>query len=130
MISNLRVGQFKRVLFIAFVSLQALFITAPAPAQTYQTIFRFRNVNTGFHPTAGLIRDAQGNFYGTTFDGGQIGGGPGFGTVFKLDSAGQETVLYRFTGYLDGLRPIGRLLGSGNNLVGATSYSYIEDGTG
>ena len=105
-------------------------MTAVAPAQTYKTIFRFRNVNTGLHPTAGLIQDAQGSFYGTTFDGGQIGGDPGFGTVFKLDSAGQETVLYRFTGYFDGLRPIGRLLGFGNNLIGATSYSYIEDGTG
>jgi uncharacterized repeat protein (TIGR03803 family) len=127
---NLRVGQFKRVLFLGFISLQALFMTAAAPAQTYQTIFRFRNVNTGLHPTAGLIQDAQGDFYGTTFDGGEIGGAPGFGTVFKLDSAGQETVLYRFTGYFDGLRPIGRLLGFGNKLIGATSASYIEDGTG
>ncbi|HXM24357.1 MAG TPA: choice-of-anchor tandem repeat GloVer-containing protein [Terriglobales bacterium] len=32
------------------------------------------------HPIAALVRDAQGNFYGTTSG----GGAHGFGTVFKL----------------------------------------------
>jgi uncharacterized repeat protein (TIGR03803 family) len=38
--------------------------------------------------------DPAGNLYGTTTSGGAYG----FGTVFKLDSSGNETVLYSFTG--------------------------------
>jgi len=128
---NFRVSQFKpAVLLLGSISLQALLMTAVAPAQTYTTIFMFRNVNTGVHPTAGLIRDADGTLYGTTFDGGGVGQEHGFGTIYKLDSAGNESVLYRFTGYFDGFRPIGRLVANGRNLVGATSISDIEDGTG
>ena len=37
----------------------------------------------GAHPSAGLIADASGNLYGTTYDGGPSG----YGTVFKLDKA-------------------------------------------
>lgn len=36
-----------------------------------------------------LVRDAEGNFYGTT----NRGGAHGHGTVFKLDTVGNETVL-------------------------------------
>jgi len=38
----------------------------------------------------GVIRDSAGNLYGTTY----AGGTAGFGTVFELDTAGQETVLH------------------------------------
>jgi uncharacterized repeat protein (TIGR03803 family) len=42
-----------------------------------------------------VIRDSAGNLYGTTTQGGAYFY---FGTVFKLDTAGNETVLYSFTG--------------------------------
>jgi uncharacterized repeat protein (TIGR03803 family) len=48
-----------------------------------------------------LARDKAGNLYGTTYSGGT----GGLGTVFKIDSAGKETVLYNFTGYSDGGDP-------------------------
>jgi uncharacterized repeat protein (TIGR03803 family) len=48
----------------------------------------------GNSPFAGLIRDSMGNLYGTTITGGPNGGG----TVFKLDAAGNETVLHGFSG--------------------------------
>jgi uncharacterized repeat protein (TIGR03803 family) len=48
----------------------------------------------GEYPSAGLIRDEYGNLYGTTY----AGGAAGYGTVFKLDSSGKETVLYSFLG--------------------------------
>jgi uncharacterized repeat protein (TIGR03803 family) len=52
----------------------------------------------GADPHAGLIRDAAGNVYSVT-----VGGGTSNrGTVFKLDTNGQETVLYTFTGGADG----------------------------
>lgn len=44
------------------------------------------------------MKDADGNFYGTTVH----GGAAGYGTVFKLNAAGVKTVLQSFTGGADG----------------------------
>jgi uncharacterized repeat protein (TIGR03803 family) len=57
----------------------------------------FSGGSDGAAPQAGLIRDAAGNLYGTI-----AGGGNGCGVIFKLDSSGEETVLYAFTGGADG----------------------------
>ena len=71
----------------------------------------------GANPYAGLIRDSAGNFYGTTYYGGALGAG----VVFKLDTAGQETVLYSFTGNADGANPdAGLIRDSAGNLYGTT----------
>jgi hypothetical protein len=64
----------------------------------------------GAFPTAGLVRDTAGNLYGTTSLGGNLTncnnqGFPGCGVVFKLGTAGNETVLYSFTGGADGASP-------------------------
>ena len=48
-----------------------------------------------------MIRDSAGNLYGTTF----AGGTAGVGLVYKLDSAGNETVMHTFTGGADGRYP-------------------------
>jgi uncharacterized repeat protein (TIGR03803 family) len=54
----------------------------------------------GFEPVAGVLRDAEGNLYGTTVWGGTVptNSNVGNGVVFKLDTARQETVLHRFKG--------------------------------
>ena len=57
----------------------------------------------GESPMAGLLRDADGNLYGTTVYGGESGSSCGAvnigcGVVFKLDKTGKETVLHRFSG--------------------------------
>ena len=71
----------------------------------------------GAYPQAGLIRDAAGNFYGTT----QEGGAYNSGTVFKLDATGKEIVLYSFSGGRDGAWPFGGLVrDSAGNLYGTT----------
>jgi len=71
----------------------------------------------GAYPNSGLLRDAAGNFYGTT----EIGGLYGWGTVFKLDPTGKETVLHNFTGGADGSIPIGGVVrDSLGNLYGVT----------
>ena len=71
---------------------------------------------------SGLVRDAAGNLYGTTINGGGIGcGGIGCGTVFKIDTSGNLTVLYAFQGAPDGSIPEGSLaLDSAGNLYGTT----------
>jgi uncharacterized repeat protein (TIGR03803 family) len=72
----------------------------------------------GQYPAAGLTRDASGNLYGTT----QNGGTYNFGTVFEVDATGKEKVLYSFTGGGDGGYPYyGRLvLDKAGNLYGTT----------
>jgi uncharacterized repeat protein (TIGR03803 family) len=80
----------------------------------------------GWNPIAGLVRDARGNFYGTTYRGGAYG----FGTVFELDTTGKETVLYSFTGGSDGSFPAaGMIRDSSNNLYG-TDVSGGSPGCG
>jgi uncharacterized repeat protein (TIGR03803 family) len=57
----------------------------------------------GEQPLAGLLRDGKENLYGTTFLGGDTKCYTyGCGTVFKLDSSGRETLLYKFKGQPDG----------------------------
>jgi uncharacterized repeat protein (TIGR03803 family) len=80
----------------------------------------------GTNPVAPLTRDAAGNLYGTTEYGGLFGGacGPnGCGIVFKVDPAGKETVLYRFTGTEgDGTNPWqGVVRDAAGNLYGTTA---------
>jgi uncharacterized repeat protein (TIGR03803 family) len=80
----------------------------------------------GGGPSAGVIRDSSGNLYGTTKDGGTAG----LGVVYKLDTAGQETVLYNFTGGADGGVPYGGVIrDSAGNLYG-TTYSGGKHGSG
>src|SRR5579863_2366927 len=66
---------------------------------------------------SGVVRDAAGNLYGATFE----GGAQGRGTVFKLDRFGRETALHSFAGGTDGAYPTGGLIRDGaGNLYGST----------
>jgi uncharacterized repeat protein (TIGR03803 family) len=72
----------------------------------------------GGNPYGGVILDSKGNVYGTASD----GGASGDGVVFKIDTSGQETVLYSFTGGSDGGFPYGSIIGdSAGNLYGTTN---------
>jgi uncharacterized repeat protein (TIGR03803 family) len=71
----------------------------------------------GAIPLGGLIADAQGNLYGTTFDGGDYEGG----VVFKLSPSGTLTVLHSFASGTDGFQPSGTMVrDSAGNLYGTT----------
>ena len=85
----------------------------------------------GWNPIAGLVRDPAGNLYGTTYRGGTYG----WGTVFKLDTTGKETLLHSFTGGPDGAAPYAGLYrDSANNLygtaVGGGSIGCLGGGCG
>ena len=67
-----------------------------------RVLYSFSAGTDGVGPLAGLVRDDEGNLYGTT----QYGGTYGVGTVFKLDNAHREEVLYTFTGGADGGQPL------------------------
>lgn len=73
----------------------------------------------GGDPYGTLLIDSAGNLYGTTYYGGTFG----YGTIFKLDPAGNETVLHSFTGGSDGLGPMAGLVrDAAGNLYGTTIY--------
>ena len=88
------------------------------PAGNETVLYNFTGGADGAFPQAPVIRDSAGNLYGTT-----NGGGTGLqGVVFKLDPAGQETVLHDFVGGTDGKYPVAGLIRDGaGNLYGTTS---------
>ncbi len=93
------------------------------PAGTYTVLYTFTGQADGGTPVAALIRNADGNLYGTT----QNGGNYGWGVAFKLDPSGNETVLHEFTGAADGATLRGGLIrDAAGNLYGAT----LQGGTG
>jgi len=77
-----------------------LIAIGPAHAQTETVLYSFcsqLNCTDGYNPFAGLVMDKKGNLYGTTYQGGANANG-GNGTVFEITVAGEEKVLYSFTG--------------------------------
>jgi uncharacterized repeat protein (TIGR03803 family) len=102
------------------------------------TIIRTHNFTGGADggtPQAGLIRDSAGNLYGTAERGGTFGGmcgtgvGRGCGVVYKLDSSGKESVLYSFTGGVDGWEPISGLIRDPyGNLYGTPELGGVFSG--
>jgi uncharacterized repeat protein (TIGR03803 family) len=92
------------------------------PTGTETVLYSFAGGADGASPFAGLVRDEAGNLYGTT-----TGGGPsGWGTVFKVDPAGNETVLYSFTGGTDGgLSEAGLIRDEAGNLYGTTLFGGL-----
>jgi len=76
-------------------------------------------------PAAGLIMDAGGNLYGTN----SAGGGSSFaGTVFKLDTLDNETVLHSFTGAEGAIPFAGLIMDTAGNLYGTASGGGASGG--
>jgi len=69
-------------------------------------VYSFTGGVDGRNPATGVIADAGGNLYGTTY----FGGTSDHGVVFKVSQDGTETVLHSFTGGDDGANPLGDLL--------------------
>jgi uncharacterized repeat protein (TIGR03803 family) len=87
------------------------------PTGTETVLYSFAGGTDAANPYAGVIQGRDGNFYGTTYD----GGATGHGTVYKITPSGIETVLYSFAGGSDGANPqAGVIQGSDGNFYGAT----------
>jgi len=78
------------VILVLAVVLLTLFTAPPMQAQTLNVLHGFHNSPDGSAPWAGLARDAAGNFYGTTTQGGDYG----YGMVFKLAKRGSGWIFY------------------------------------
>lgn len=110
----------------ALLSLAAFFITvAPLRAQTLTTLYNFTGGSDGGTPRGTLIRDAAGNMYGTTAAGGTYY----YGTIFKIDTSNNFSVLYSFGASGEGSPKSGLVMDLAGNLYG-TTYNGGSSGDG
>ncbi len=88
------------------------------PEGVESVLYNFTGGADGATPFSSLVLDKSGNLYGTTSLGGDLNvcASQGCGTAFKLDSSGNESVLYSFT---DG-SPRNVILDPAGNLLGTT----------
>jgi uncharacterized repeat protein (TIGR03803 family) len=94
-------------------------LTRSGQSWSYSVIYTFQYEDDGDGPDGGVVQDASGNLYGTTY----AGGGYRSGTVFKLTPSGggwTESVIYNFTNSGDGANPLGGLIWENFILYGAT----------
>jgi uncharacterized repeat protein (TIGR03803 family) len=114
----------------AVVLLPTLIATQSAQAQTFTVLYSFKGgAGDGDYPSGGLVEDGAGNLYGTTHQGG-LGISPassGYGTVYEIDTSGNERVLYRFGSYVgDAFNPYGGLVrDAAGDLYGTTAFGGI-----
>ncbi|HEY3853021.1 MAG TPA: choice-of-anchor tandem repeat GloVer-containing protein [Verrucomicrobiae bacterium] len=94
-------------------------------AATLTNLYQFSGPD-GVSPVAGLVQGSDGNFYGTT----QGGGTYSQGTVYRVNSAGNLTNLYSFTGGNDGAYPQAGLVQGGDGDFYGTTYSGGNVGVG
>jgi uncharacterized repeat protein (TIGR03803 family) len=102
----------------------------PGPHSAYKVLYSFTGGADGGNPSAGggdgpLVRDWQGNLYGTATEGGLINDNNpyGSGVVFKVDPSGKETVLHAFGGPPDGGYPLaGLIMDAEGSLYGTTLF--------
>jgi uncharacterized repeat protein (TIGR03803 family) len=88
------------------------------PSGSLTNLHSFNNADGG-NPSSVLVQGADGNFYGTT----ENGGPAGWGTVFKITTNGLLTTLYSFTGDADGQYPrAGLVQDTDGNFYGTTLY--------
>jgi uncharacterized repeat protein (TIGR03803 family) len=88
------------------------------PSGDETVLYNFTGGKDGAYPQASVVRDSAGNLYGTTSNGGPAG----IGTLFELNPAGHETVLYGFVETGEGNSPqAGVVQDWAGNLYGTTN---------
>ena len=94
------------------------------PTGTFSVMHNFGSPSTdGSRPQSPLLADGTGNFYGTTYVGGNSCGDFQCGTVFKIDSSGNESIVHAFgpSSSSDGAFPVAGLIAdAAGNFYGTT----------
>src|SRR5258708_5130435 len=108
---------FQRMLFqLLTVVFLGMTLATTSVAQTFTDFFDFNGTNGGGTHYAVLAQGRDGQLYGTTAG----GGANNLGVVFRINTAGVESVLYNFDG-THGWAPTGGLtLASDGNFYGTT----------
>jgi len=95
------------------------------PAGTLTILHSFDSAH-GSYPYGGLTLATDGNFYGTTLQ----GGSSDVGTIFKITPSGSYTVLYNFTNGSDGSGPFAPpIQGTDGSFYGTASLGGTGCGT-
>jgi uncharacterized repeat protein (TIGR03803 family) len=99
-----------------------------AVAQTETLVYSFAGgTSDGANPYSGLSFDGSGNLIGAADAGGSLGQG----IIFKVTTAGIETVLYNLPGSGSGAGPTGTpVVDSSGNIYGTAAYGSITSGVG
>ncbi|MGA2696037.1 MAG: choice-of-anchor tandem repeat GloVer-containing protein [Terriglobales bacterium] len=102
---------------LVLLLLVAAGFSVAAHSQKLTTIHAFTSTPDGANPFQSNLLNVNGTLYGTT----GYGGTYNFGTIFKIEGTGKETVLYSFTGGTDGALPsAGLVRDKSGNLYGTT----------
>src|SRR5436309_7930773 len=101
----------------------AVALCMPAPASAVAILHTFKGGKDGMMSIAAVTPDGEGNFYGTTRNGGSKRcDGQGCGAVFRLGADGSFTIVHAFKGDSDGAHPYTPLtFGSDGAFYGTTS---------
>jgi uncharacterized repeat protein (TIGR03803 family) len=86
---------------------------------TETILYTFHSDPDANGPSGGLLRGAQGVFYGAA-----AGGPSNLGTIYKVDKQGNETTLFNFPSFVDGEGPEGALVSGTPGVL----YGTTEDG--
>jgi uncharacterized repeat protein (TIGR03803 family) len=98
-------------------------ITAEGALTTLYSFCSKAECADGIGPESGLIQASDGNFYGTTYE----GGAHGVGTIFEITSGGTLTTLHSFDG-TDGAIPYGKLVQATTGSFYGTAYEGGSEG--
>jgi uncharacterized repeat protein (TIGR03803 family) len=116
-------NRFLLIIGICLCGILVAFAPVAAGQMKEKVLYSFGGNSSG--ALSSLVRDAAGNLYGTTQVGGIASFGRPSGTIFKVDPAGKETILYTFSGNPmagDGSQPMGGLImDSAGKLYGTTA---------
>jgi len=123
--TKLATAAIRGTLTLAMLSALLLIAARPTLAQTETVLHSFgKRIGDGVSPESRLTPDGKGNFYGTT----PFGGSSVYGTIFELSpnrrGGWNETVIYRFTGGVDGAEPdlSHVIFDNAGNLYGTTFF--------
>lgn len=98
-------------------------LTGTAPALT--TLHAFTSGTDGANPFAGLVRGADGNYYGAAETGSNNSG-----TIFQVTTSGSFATIFQFTGGNDGANPYGNLVSGTDGLLYGTTETSGSNGFG
>jgi uncharacterized repeat protein (TIGR03803 family) len=99
------------------------------PSGSLTTLYSFTLGSSGRNPRGQLVQSTDGNFYGTTIN----GGGSGTGTVFEISSGGALNTLYSFSAgdtFQICVRGSVAIINSGNLRSAAGSLAVYADPNG
>lgn len=96
------------------------------PSGNLTVLHSFTDSDLGANPYAGVVEATDGNFYDTTY----YGGDTNSGTAFKSDTSGNVTFLHSFSNVEGGSLYGGLIQARDNNFYGSAYYGGVSDGLG